>query len=211
MTIQKCFTERLSFQWASYMTQWATSNRLLSSQNFQGRIVCSSTWHVRTSRFLLQKWKMGRPRSSSPTWGSGYVLCKRLNSPPKPPALAVSPPQRLLPWQFLLPSSEAHYSVALLILIHSMSGNSDRKPGVKKQGSYGNDWKCRFLSSQTQNHLEILEQKCSGYSENLFQTSYSKSHNFYMLQSAIILAAPSPLSVRMTISNGIPAFKEFWV
>lgn len=209
MTIQKFFTERLSFQWASYVTQWAKSNRLLTSQNFQGHVVSSSMWHLRTSRFFLQKWKRGRSGSSSPT--SGYGLWKRLNSPPKLPGLAVSLPWPLLPWQFLLPSSEAHYSVTLLIFL-SMSGNSDRKPGVKKQGSYGNDWKCRFLSSQTQNHLEILgKKKCSGHSENLFQTSYSKSTNFCMLQSAIILAVLSLLSVRMTISKGIPAFKEFWV
>lgn len=56
-----------------------------------------------------------------------------LNSPPKPSALPVFLPWQLLTWQFLIPSSEAHYSVAALILL-SMSGNSNRKTGVKKQG-----------------------------------------------------------------------------
>lgn len=165
---RKCFTERLWFQWASYVTQWAEPSGLLSSQNFQGHAVYWCMWYLRIFRFFSQNKKMGRPGSSSTTWGSGYGLWKRLNSPPKPPALAVS-----LPSQLLLPSSEAHYSVALLVLLRT-SGNPDRKPRVKKQGSHGSDWRCRFLSSQTQNQLEILKKKYSGNFENLFQTSYSK-------------------------------------
>lgn len=55
-----------------------------------------------------------------------------------------------------------------------MSGNSNKKSGAETQGNQGNDWKCGFLSSQPQNHLEILEKMDSGYSEKYFRSSTQK-------------------------------------
>lgn len=120
--------KRLSFQQAPYVTQWTKPNRLLTSQNIQGRVVClqyvaSQDLHVLAAKMEdRQTWKiqcylrlgkqtLKRPEFSSKDTSTCGVPAMAVA------ALAISAPKLWSPVFTLL----------------SMSGNSDRKPGVKKQ------------------------------------------------------------------------------
>lgn len=147
MTIQKWFIEMLPFQWVTYVAQWGKSNWLLTRQIFKSHVVYSSIQHLSTSKFLLQNRRQAdlglQPYQKLRTWTLEKTeLSSKATSTWTVLAMTISA------CQFLLPRCEAHYSAALLILL-IMSGNSDWKPGAKKQESHKNDWKYTFWSSQT--------------------------------------------------------------